>query len=101
MFFFIYFIQCGCEFNSYTISMMSLNPLKQVVVKDPKAQLDKFPLKSEIRQRLVSDLNPLYQSPSSISSEPESIENGNRITNIQEMYKNSVCINFLNSMLPN
>lgn len=81
--------------------MMFFDCLKQVVVDEPKTQLNYSAQKSKIREDLINELNPLYQSPSSISSEPKSVKDVKHITNMQEMYNNSVFINFLDSMLPN
>ena len=80
---------------------MPPNWSKEVVDDNPKINFSTFPQHSEIRQKLVDDLNPLHQSSSSISSEPESTKNGIRITNMQEMYRKMVFVNFLNSMFPN
>ena len=48
--------------------MMFFDCLKQVVVDEPKTQLNYSAQKSKIREDLINELNPLYQSPSSISS---------------------------------
>ena len=74
---------------------------KEVAVNNSKMQSSTFPRQSETRQKLVDDLNPLYQSPSSISSKLESMENGEHITYIQERCTDPIFLNFLNSMLPN
>lgn len=76
--------------------MITLNPLKQEVVEDPKAQPDKFPQKSGITQRLLDQLNPLHQSSSSLSSEPEVAQKSQPIIT----KNNSVYKNILDSMLP-
>ena len=76
----------------------SFNPLNQIPYHDSETKVDSPIPESDTRKQFEKEFNCLYQSPSSINL---GSKNTPRITNMQEMYNNSIFINFLHSMFPN